>query len=153
MTVDPTQESPDPGQGRPGAAAHPERQDAASRARLERAEDIRNTREAVERGGRRNRYWAVAIVLALAVAAGYFGFTVAEIDAIDQGADSGAATGAGAAAGGAALLGVLAVGSLIIALVVRGRRGSTTLTVVSAVLALAVAAVLMLWIHPMVLDG
>lgn len=155
MTSDPSDRS---GSGSTDRDPQPSRQDPAALERLDRERRDRErdrivTREATQRGGQRNRYWAVAVIAALGIAAAYYGFTVAEIRAADGGADPGTATGAAAVIGVASLLAVVAAGSLLMALLVRGRRATTVGVVVGSALALVVAAVLVLWIHPMVLGG
>ncbi|MGC5628852.1 hypothetical protein ACPYO6_11905 [Georgenia sp. Z1344] len=123
------------------------------RARREHERDIRVTREVTERSGQRNRYWMVAVLAALTISAGYFGFTWGEVDAADAGADERTATDAGAVLALAAMLGTLAVGLLLMPLVLR-RRAVTTIVLAVLALVLAVgAAALALWAYPAALGG
>ncbi|MGC5616003.1 hypothetical protein [Georgenia sp. Z1491] len=150
MTTDPSRDDAEFPQDAPAAGAGPMSHEDPTAARLERR---RITQADADRASTRNRYWLVAVIVAAAVSAAYFGFTWAEVEAANGGADEQVATDAGVAAALAALLGVLGVGLLLLALVVRGRAATRITLVVAALVSLAVAAVLALWVYPAVLDG
>lgn len=150
MTTDPSRDDAELSQDAPAAGAGPTSHEDPTAVRRDRR---RITQADVDRSSTRNRYWLVAAIVVAAVSAAYIGFAWTEVRLANGGADEQVATNAGVVAGLVAMLGMLGVGLLVLAMVVRRRAATRIIVVVAALVSLAVAAVLALWLYPAVLDG